>query len=337
MRRFLIQQWFLIGLLIFIPLGFVVGGRIPDERMHEVNEAFGSALTRGLTGAVLLLMSVTLNTNKLVAALRAPKAVLWATAVNALAMPAIAWPLVRMQLVRDFEMGLMIAASVPCTMAAASVWTRAAGGNDAISLLVTTLTNGLCFLITPFWLEVVSRASKIDLASNEMVLVLVLGGLAPIVAGQLARIVPAVARFADGHKLALGATAQLFLLIQVVWACMQAGPSVKTGIDRGDGWNAVAVVWVSSLILHGAGLALAYCGARAIGLSREDQIAAAFAGSQKTLPIGVMIALLPQIKGPMPFAIIPMLMYHASQLVIDTVVAARLKAPPPPEAGEEEL
>ena len=35
------------------------------------------------------------------------------------------------------QIGLMIAVSTPCTLAGASVWTRKAGGNDAVSLLTT--------------------------------------------------------------------------------------------------------------------------------------------------------------------------------------------------------
>ena len=64
----------------------------------------------------------------------------------------------RLQLAPDFSFGLMIAASAPSTMAAASVWTRRAKGNDAVSLLVTILTNGFCFLVTPAWLVLATAA-----------------------------------------------------------------------------------------------------------------------------------------------------------------------------------
>jgi sodium/bile acid cotransporter 7 len=80
-------------------------------------------------------------------------------------------------------------------------------------------------------------------------------------------------------------------------------------------------------------LIVAWFGAGPLGVRRDDRIAAVFAGSQKTLPIGLLIATDPRLLGggKLSFAMLPMLMYHASQLIIDTVVAARLSA------GNEQL
>jgi sodium/bile acid cotransporter 7 len=55
-------------------------------------------------------------------------------------------------------------------------------------------------------------------------------------------------------------------------------------------------------------------------LRREDVVAAAFAGSQKTLPIGLLVATELAGKG-VPFVVFPILMYHASQLILDTMIA----------------
>ena len=46
---------------------------------------------------------------------------------------------------------LVIAAAVPSTVASAAVWTRRAGGNEIVALIVTVVTNSLCFLVTPLW------------------------------------------------------------------------------------------------------------------------------------------------------------------------------------------
>ncbi|MBX3442440.1 MAG: bile acid:sodium symporter [Planctomyces sp.] len=331
MQRLFVRYWFLIGLVVLIPGGFLLGTQLAPERIEAFNNVAGKTLSRGLTAAVLFLMSITLDTRRLAAALRAPRPVLWATAVNALAMPLFAWPLLPLQRIPDFSVGLMVAAAVPCTMAAASVWTRSAGGNDAISLLVTTLTNGLCFVITPFWLGLAS-ATTVNLGAGEMVLPLMLGGFVPILAGQLVRILRPLADFADRHKVLLGSVAQGCILGQVLWACTQAGPTIQSGLAAGDGWTAAGIAWGSCVLLHIAGLALAWYGGRALGLSHGDLIGATFAGSQKTLPIGVLIATDPRLLGGLglPFVIFPMLMYHASQLVIDTVVAARIRKPAEP-------
>ena len=79
-----------------------------------------------------------------------------------------------------------------------------------------------------------------------------------------------------------------------------------------------------------------------MGFGRADIVAVAFSSSQKTLPIGVLLATDPEMLGNpelgIPFAVFPILMYHASQLFIDTVIADRFAAKAPAtvnSAGED--
>ncbi|MCH7571822.1 MAG: bile acid:sodium symporter [Planctomycetes bacterium] len=150
MLKFLQKRWFLVSLLVLISAGLVTGTTLSEDHVKE----FSSLIKPGwITAVVLFLMSFSLDSRQLKASFRSPGPVLWASLVNFGMIPMMAWLLMPLQLTADFAFGLMIAGSVPCTMAAASVWTRKAGGNDAVSLLVTVLTNGLCFLLTPFWLN----------------------------------------------------------------------------------------------------------------------------------------------------------------------------------------
>lgn len=111
---------------------------------------------------------------------------IWASVLNSGFIPVLAWGLSTFQQIRDFEIGLMIAATVPCTMAAASVWTRKAHGNDAISLMVTLITNMMCFLITPFWLSL-TVGQGVSLNMEAMVFDLLFVVLLPTLAGQAFR------------------------------------------------------------------------------------------------------------------------------------------------------
>ena len=60
--------------------------------------------------------------------------------------------------------------------------------------------------------------------------------------------------------------------------------------------------------------------AKAIKLPRTDQIAVGFAGSQKTLVIGLSISI------SLGFSMLPILMYHVMQLVIGTVLVERIRS-----------
>ncbi|MFO1022394.1 MAG: bile acid:sodium symporter [Planctomycetales bacterium] len=83
----------------------------------------------------------------------APGPVLLGFSLNTFAVPLLGLLLFPLQMHKDLQYGLLVACSVPCTLAAASVWTRKAGGNDAVSLLVTLTTSLVCFASTLFWLS----------------------------------------------------------------------------------------------------------------------------------------------------------------------------------------
>jgi solute carrier family 10 (sodium/bile acid cotransporter), member 7 len=339
MLRFLRHHWFVLSVCLLVPAGFFAGRQMTPEEVELFDQRIGSTMSRVLAAAILFLMSFTLDNRKIAAAIRSPKAVLWASLINAGLIPLLALPLMQLQPVDDFRIGLMIAASVPCTMAAASMWTRSAGGNDAISLLVTTITNGACFLVAPFWLGLATGES-LNLTAGGMILPLVLFSFVPIVIGQLVRLDRRCARFADRHKSLFTNLAQACIAIQILWVCIIAGPQVSDGVSEGDreGWIAAGIAWASCVGLHCVGLVLGAAGGKWIGFPREDRIAAAFAASQKTLPIGILIARDPQLLGRlgMPFAVFPMLMYHVTQLVIDTIIVEFIK-PQPVEDIEESV
>jgi sodium/bile acid cotransporter 7 len=70
--------------------------------------------------------------------------------------------------------------------------------------------------------------------------------------------------------------------------------------------------------VHIAVLLLGVRTSQALGFSWPDTIAVAFAGSQKTLMVGAYLAM-----AVGPLAILPMVVYHAVQLFVDTLIADR--------------
>lgn len=331
MAAFLRRYWFLLGLLVMIPSGLLTGYNISGS---FVSWWLANVKPRWITAFVLFLMTFTLDSRQFLVSLKKPGPVLFAGLVNLGLLPLIAIGLSPLQLTQDFMVGLMIAATVPCTLAAASVWTRKAGGNDAVSLLVTLTTNTLCVLITPFWLsQATARIVKFDLL--EMTLRLVLVVLIPTLIGQLIRLIPRNARFATERKIPIGVVAQSMILMLVFTASMKAGQQLATGTAE-IGMGGLILVWICCLFLHLTGAGVGWWGSRALGFTLVDRKAILFAASQKTLPIGVLLATEPTMFGDagVPFAIFPMLMYHTTQLVVDTLIAHKLSAIEPSELVE---
>ncbi len=319
LRRFWLRNWFLICLTLCIVAGLSLGGGMDSGWHRRIQSAVGGGVPKVMVAVVLMLMSITLPTDDLKKALASPGPSVWACLVNLLIIPLLAWPLSLLQTTDDFRLGLLIAASVPTTMAAASVWTRNAGGNDAVSLLVTATTNSLCFLVSPFWLRTLG-GSIVELDVERLVMSLIISALIPILLGQSLRQLKVVGRWVDARKFQFGIVAQCCILTLVAWAAFQGGPDFAQG--QRAGLTGFAVVGLCCIALHLAGMGIAIMGCRGAGFSRRDMIAVAFAGSQKTLPIGILLSN----EVGMPLALFPMLMFHASQLFIDTPIAMRFAA-----------
>ena len=327
MLEFAKRRWFLLSLLTLITSGLVIGSQSAPASVESFKELVP---TRPLTAFVLLLMAFSLNSQQLKSSFRAPAPVVWACLVNFGLLPILGVWLMRYQLTPDFQIGLMIAATTPCTLAAASVWTRKAGGNDAVSLLTTLVTNTACFALTPLWLNYgTSQSASLDAGYLAQRLVLVV--LLPTLLGQALRLSKKAADFATKNKTPIGVVAQSCILSLVFLSALGGGVQLQKA-DIGTQLTAVALVWGCCVVMHVTALAVAWYGGGFFGFDRRDRIAASFAGSQKTLPIGVYLATDPEVFGgaavaggmAVPFAVFPMLMFHASQLFIDTLVADKL-------------
>ncbi|MDG1894733.1 MAG: bile acid:sodium symporter [Fuerstiella sp.] len=322
------KNWFLVGLVVLIPLALALASSQPPAWFVNAAESVPTSIC---TAAILFLMSVTLNSRRLFDSLRKPLPVLTACGVNQVVIPLLCFPMLALQKSADLRVGLLIAASVPCTMAAASVWTRRAAGNDAVSLLVTLITNGLCFLITPLWLLAGSTwfgtaDASGSLQFGSMVWRLVLAALLPAFVGQMVRLSRPVETFVDVNKPVFSSIAQAVILMLVFVSAFRGGVQFETtGLGGNLRHQEFAVVWGCCIVLHLLAMCVVWKVTGLAGFPEEDRRACIFAGSQKTLPIGILVS---QATG-LPFSILPMLMYHMSQLFIDTWIADRLRARKP--------
>lgn len=336
MMGFLQRQWFLTVLVALMAVGTGLGmsGHAPAAQawLKYVDPKVTTAF-------ILFLMAFSLETRMLWAALRSPGPVALGFVINAGVLPLIAWPLCALQLTADFRYGLMVAAAVPSTQAAAAVMTRRAGGNDAVSLLITMTTNMACWMVIPFWLGL-ATGTAVEINRTTLMLDLLYAVLLPTLLAQLARQPRRIQTWATKHKQKISNSAQLLILVIVFIAALKAGDalhkhapgaaptvsqiSTPAGAVAPDEISipAVGLVWLCCIGLHLFGLIAGLRAGRLLGMSTTDSDAVGFAGSQKTLPIGLYLAT--TVFANHHFALLPMLLFHASQLFIDTLVSARL-------------
>lgn len=309
MKRFILKQWFLLALLAVLILGF----RWPETFRSWAESSW---LRNGVVASVLFLMALPLETRVVRETLRRPWTALLGSLVNMGLMPLMAWALVPL-IASELQTGWLIAAAVPCTLASAAVWTRRAGGNDAAAILVTVITNATCFLTTPAWLLLLTN-TRTAVKTSDLIWQLAIQVVLPMACGQLVRISSRAAVWATARRAQCGLLAQMGILLMVLVGATQCGLRLASG-----GWSqtlsssAIVGLVVAVSVLHLAGLIVGFALAQWLRFTPQDRIAVAISGSQKTLMVGIYIAV--EYFGGL--AILPMVAYHVSQLVIDTLLA----------------
>jgi len=310
MLAILKRRWFLLLLSAIL-----VGGILRASDLEGLAE---SVPRDWIIAAVLLAMALPLRIDALFSTLSRPAPALLAVVINLAAVPLLAFAASRL-LIDELATGMIIASAVPCTLASAAVWTRLAGGNDAVSLLVTMITNLACFLVTPAWVQLFVGRTETPLPFGQLVLKLFVLVVVPIVAAQLLRTIPVIGRWATEKKLTLSIFAQCGILSIVFVGAVRSGLQLKQlGDQMATFAGQVILMLVLVATVHTLAWGIGFVGAKTLGMARADQLAVAFSGSQKTLMVGLAVAL--EFGG---LAVLPMLAYHVEQLFIDTLLADR--------------
>jgi sodium/bile acid cotransporter 7 len=277
----------------------------------------GRLAPKPVVALALFLMAWGLDGRRLGQTLVRPGPVFWALAVSYGFLPAAACVVGTLLPSPDLQVGLLIIASVPCTLASAVLWTRLAGGNDAVALLVVLLGTAVSWLVTTFWLTL-STPARVSLDAAGLMRDLVLVLVVPVALGQGVRLLPGMARAAVQYRTLTGVVSRVLILAILLRAAL--GLAQHTA-----GLSAAALVLTALACLgtHLAALAVGLAGGRVLGFARPDAVAAAFAGSQKTLPVGLFL-FESYFKTEYPLAVVPLVLYHVGQLVADTFVADHL-------------
>jgi sodium/bile acid cotransporter 7 len=325
MIRFLARRWFLLVVII----GGIVAWLWPTW-LHWTRHAEPQIVM----ALALFLASITLESRSLYLTLLRPFAALWAMVISYLFLPALSHFVGQWLLpTEDFRIGLMITATVPCTLASAVLWTRMAGGNEAVALLSTLLTTFSSWFATTTWLAL-TTGSQVQINTGGMMLGLAVVLVIPVAVGQALRVVPLVARSATRHKAPLGVVSRLLIVVIMLRAAVEVSERAAQEDTAGLGVAAVLLTLAACLGTHLLALAAGFWSSRLLGFDRPSTIAVGFAGSQKTLPVSLY--LFDVYFRSYPLAVVPIAFYHVGQLVLDTFIADLL-APPKEKSVEESL
>ncbi len=319
MKRWFLKWWFLLGLGAVVALAFLAPGPGAPGGLLRADTTARAAVV-----VIFLVQGLVLALESLRAGLLRWRLHLVVQGFTYLLIPLLGLALdaaVGRHLPPDLRLGFLFLAVLPTTVSTAIVFTSLAGGNTAGALVNAALSNVLGVVVTPLWVGalVEVRGERMDvwpLIGQIAWLV-----LAPLLAGQLLRLV--ARRRIDAHKTKAGNLNSLLVLFIVYTAFCG---SVKDGVFLEHGWRPALVALTGSLLLFAIVMGLVELAARLVRLPEEDRIAAWFCAPQKTLAAGVPMAKLLFTGNPaLGLILLPVMFYHPVQLLIGGLLVNRFK------------
>jgi len=202
--------------------------------------------------------------------------------------------------------GLILIGTTSTTLSTCIVFTRLAGGDEALALWLSVTSSFLCSFLSPLLLELF-LGETVVVPVGIMIKRLLFVLLFPLSAGMLLRAALGEKRIAPlGNLLTRGCGLIILTVIMV---------AVAKGRNLIVGWSSLPILGAAAA-LHLALLGIASLASRQLGFSRPESIAIFFCASQKTLQIPTYIAI--EILKTPEAALAPVI-FHIFQLLVDSL------------------
>ena len=219
----------------------------------------------------------------------------------------------------DLRFGFIYLCALPSTISSSVALTAVARGNVPGAVFNATLSSLLGVVLTPLWLYALAgvAGAQGDLGSSifDIARMLVL----PMALGQLCR--PVLGAWAARHRAKLQLTDRCLILFLIYSSFCD---SFAHKIWAGHSLTLLVGITVGSGVLF-AVLVFAMVGiARLLGFDHGDRVALIFCGSKKSLAQGVIMAKVLLAAHPAAgLVLLPLMIYHALQLVVGGILAPR--------------
>ena len=309
MISFLKAHWF------FVAIGVVLAAAAGLQGQTRWVQDF-HVLTAGIFLAFLV-TGLTLDVSKLSFQSLQLKAALAAMISSLGVIPLLAWASSGFFLPAEFVIGVCIIATAPVSVVSGTVMTALGKGNIPLSVVICVLGNIMGIFSMPISLKwMVEGVGSIHLPVIEMLSNLVTTVLVPIVLGGLLQ--PRLNAYLTRFNKAFSVFQQSIILLIIFSAFAGAGATIASA------GSMLPVLAAFTLALHALILAMNYGISKLIRLDWPSTVAFTLHTSQKTLTVSYVVWA-GFFAAHFPLAMIPGIMYHLTQMVMDTVVAEQMR------------
>ncbi len=224
----------------------------------------------------------------------------------------------------SIQIGFIYLAVLPTTVSSAIVFTSLAGGNVAVALFNTIVSNLAGVVLTPVLINLFmkARTSNGFESLGGLIQTIALLILLPFVVGQICRLL-IVADYLNFWKKPVDWMSRVIVLFIVFNAFSD---SMLNGVWSGQGLSLTISVLSGVIVFAIMVLLMVVLGSRWMRLAPPEGAAMCFLASHKTLAAGVPMAKLVFLgRSDLALILLPIMFYHPLQLIVSGLLVARFK------------
>lgn len=217
-------------------------------------------------------------------------------------------------------LGTFFIASLPSTVSSSVVMVSIAGGNLPAAIFNATVSSLLGIFITPLWMSLFLATNTEDFNIQTIFFKLILHVLLPFILGvALNRF---FGNFAEAHRKKLRYFDQTVILLIV---CTAFCHSFTLNIFSAYGVSDILILMLAMAGLFFLSYIFILIVSRLLNFNREDTVTILFCGSKKSLVHGTLMSkVLFQDASLAGIILLPIMIYHALQLIFASVIARRI-------------
>lgn len=215
-------------------------------------------------------------------------------------------------------------AALPSTVSSSVVMVSIAKGNIPAAIFNASISGIIGITLTPLWMGLFVKSASTDFNFADIYIKLIVQIILPVILGVfLQRFLGAFAQ-KHGSKLTLFDKSIILIIIFKSFS-----ESFEEHIFRGVSFLDLILLFTGVLILFFLVYYLTGFMAKKLDFNKEDQITAQFCGTKKSLVHGtVFSAILFGNMASVGIILLPLMLFHAIQIFIVSVIASKLARRP---------
>jgi sodium/bile acid cotransporter 7 len=216
-----------------------------------------------------------------------------------------------------FWLGAFYVAALPSTVSSSVVMVSIAGGNIPAAIFNASISALVGVFITPLWMGIVLVNSSQEFDLTDVIIKLIIQVLVPVTLGIILHF--RFGAFAEKHRKTMRYFDQSVILLIIYTAFSE---SFAKNMFSEHGASDILILGLCMISLFLFVYVIISVISKIMHFNREDKITAVFCGSKKSLVHGTVMSkvLFPNASAA-GIILLPLMMYHALQLMAASIIA----------------